>query len=236
MLIRVGTLCKRYRNKWTLIACFAWVDMLFHPKWSHLAKRPSDLKQNGTQEKTPFSYLLVWLVIAEKSSKNTMVWAYLGGGGKIWEEDRRSSLLLVELDLEDFEARSASPPSGLLVRSNRPPRFPWPPWCSWIFCRSKPFCCWIICRTKPSCSLISRWSWRKTDFSLSRAWRIEFSLCLSSWFLMALSRILDSKTWRRLLSEIHFWKSASLCLYWKCTAVFRTSVDFATSWKTVDTA
>ena len=68
--------------------------------------------------------LLVWLVIAKKSSKNTMVWAYLGGGGKICEEDRRSSLLLVELDLEDFEARSASPPSGLLVRSNRPPRFP----------------------------------------------------------------------------------------------------------------
>ena len=144
----------------------------------------------------------------------------------------------MELDLEELEAVGetnlpASPPSCLLVRSNR--WFPWPHWCCWIFCRSKPSCCWIFCRPKPSCSLISRWRWRKTDFSLSRAWRIEFSLCLSSWFLMASSRILDSKTWRR-LSEIHFWKTASLCLYWKCTAVFRTSVDFATSWKTEDTA
>ena len=68
-------------------------------------------------------YLLVWLVIAEKSSKNKMVRAYLEGGDKIRVGDGRLSLLLVELDLEELEARSASPPSCLLVRSNRPPRW-----------------------------------------------------------------------------------------------------------------
>ena len=32
MLIRVGTLFKRYMNQWTLIACLAWAKIVFQSK------------------------------------------------------------------------------------------------------------------------------------------------------------------------------------------------------------